>query len=428
MPSWHRLGTEAELTARVPFAVKVERHRIAIFQHDGRLRAISDICNHRGGPLSDGRLHGEFVMCPWHAWEYSVITGKGPEGYDEEQVPVYRLETRDDGVYVELPPVMPRRLLKHKPSHLLEPHPKPADAPPRVLGISTTGMDAVNPRFSTSDCLLEHAVGHLGAQGADTQRDPAPRAHLSPLRRQLLQGVARVHLAMRHHRARPDRRAHAGLRGPGALGRRRAHRHADSLGQRLLALLQDGRAAQLHSEPAHDSQPPAHHEQGGRAHHHRRPGQHPGGRGRDADVLVRARLRVPRVPVHRPLARVGRGGHAEQRAAGARERAAAHGRRGARRPRARHLARARPPSRRDGGADGARRAGRPTRSRRSPKPKRRPRRERPHAHRPRLRGVALRRTHGRGGRGLHRRRRVLGGGRSADRRRMARTARPCFAR
>ncbi len=169
MPSLHRLGTEAELAARAPFALKIERHRIAIFQYDGRLHAISDICNHRGGPLSDGRLHGEFVMCPWHAWEYSVITGKGPEGYDEEQVPVYRLETRDDGVYVELPPVMPRRLLKHKPSHLLEPHPKPADAPPRVLGISTTGMDAVNPRFSTSDCLLDHAVARLGAQGADTR-------------------------------------------------------------------------------------------------------------------------------------------------------------------------------------------------------------------------------------------------------------------
>jgi nitrite reductase/ring-hydroxylating ferredoxin subunit/multimeric flavodoxin WrbA len=169
MATWYRLGTEAELRDRAPFVARVERHRIAIFHHDGRLRAISDICNHRGGPLSEGRIRGEFVMCPWHAWEYSVVTGKGPAGYDEEQVPVYRLENRDDGVYVELPPVIPRNLLKHKPSHLLEPHPKPNGAPPRVLGISTTAMDAENPRFSTSDCLLEHAVTHLGTQGADTQ-------------------------------------------------------------------------------------------------------------------------------------------------------------------------------------------------------------------------------------------------------------------
>jgi nitrite reductase/ring-hydroxylating ferredoxin subunit/multimeric flavodoxin WrbA len=169
MATWHRLGDEADLRERAPLAVKVERHRIAIFHHEGQFRAISDICNHRGGPLSEGRVRGEFVMCPWHAWEYSVVSGKGPAGYDEEQVPVYRLETRPDGVYVQLPPVMPRHLLKHKPSHLLEPHPKEPGQPPRVLGISTTAMDADNPRFSTSDCLLDHAVAHLGRQGADTR-------------------------------------------------------------------------------------------------------------------------------------------------------------------------------------------------------------------------------------------------------------------
>jgi multimeric flavodoxin WrbA len=114
-------------------------------------------------------VRGEFVMCPWHAWEYSVVTGKGPAGYDEEQVPVYRLESRADGLYIQLPPVMPRHLLKHKPSHLLEPHPKEPGQPARVLGISTTAMDAENPRFSTSDCLLEHALAHLGRQGAETK-------------------------------------------------------------------------------------------------------------------------------------------------------------------------------------------------------------------------------------------------------------------
>jgi nitrite reductase/ring-hydroxylating ferredoxin subunit/multimeric flavodoxin WrbA len=170
MDTWHLLGTRDELLARAPFAVKIEHHRVAVFHHEGRFRAISDICNHRGGPLSEGRLHGEFVMCPWHAWEYSVITGKGPAGYDEEQVPVYAVEERADGVYLKLPPEMPRHLLKHKPSHLLEAHPRTPGAPPRVLGISTTAMDDVNPRFSTSDALLDHALVHARAdRGAETQ-------------------------------------------------------------------------------------------------------------------------------------------------------------------------------------------------------------------------------------------------------------------
>src|SRR5213078_4345781 len=73
------------------------------------------------------------------------------------------------GVDVQTPPVMARRLVKHKPSHLLEVHPKPAGAPPRVLVISTTAMDDVNPRFSTSDALLEHALDQAKRRGADTQ-------------------------------------------------------------------------------------------------------------------------------------------------------------------------------------------------------------------------------------------------------------------
>src|SRR5256886_3528468 len=121
MTTWHRLGSKSELLERVPFSVKVDRHSVAVFFHDGRFRAISNVCNHKGGPLCEGRVRGEFVMCPWHAWEYSVITGKGPEGFDEEQVPVFAVEERADGVYVETPPVMPRKLIKHKPSHLLEP-------------------------------------------------------------------------------------------------------------------------------------------------------------------------------------------------------------------------------------------------------------------------------------------------------------------
>src|SRR2546427_4457172 len=138
MTTWHRLGDRTELVTRVPCSFKLDRWSVAVFFYDGKFRAIGNSCNHRGGPLCDGRLRGEFVMCPWHAWEYSVLTGKGPEGYDEEQVPVFAIEERDDGVYVQTPPAMPRKLVKHMPSHLLEEHPKTAGAAPRVLCVSTT--------------------------------------------------------------------------------------------------------------------------------------------------------------------------------------------------------------------------------------------------------------------------------------------------
>lgn len=167
--NWYRVGASADIRSAVPIAVAVGGQQVALFEYNGGLHAISNRCNHKGGPLADGRVRGEFVMCPWHAWEYSVVTGRGPEGYDEEQVPVYAVEERADGVYVRMPPTMPRRLIAHKPSHLLEDHPKPVGAKPRVLGLSTTGMDDLNPRYSTSDALLEAALAHAAAGGADTQ-------------------------------------------------------------------------------------------------------------------------------------------------------------------------------------------------------------------------------------------------------------------
>lgn len=163
MSTWHRLGSRDEVAARAPFAVKLDRHAIAVFSFEGAFRAISNTCNHQGGPLCEGRLRGEFVMCPWHGWEYSVLTGKGPEGYGEDAAAVYAVEERADGVYVQTPPTSPRRVIKHEPHPLLTVAARPHGAPPRVLGISTTAMDDSNPRFSTSDALLGHAMQHATA-------------------------------------------------------------------------------------------------------------------------------------------------------------------------------------------------------------------------------------------------------------------------
>ena len=141
--TWHRIGAASELRGRVPCAIRVERHAIALFHYDGAFRAIGNACNHKGGPLCQGRMRDEYVVCPWHAWEYSVVTGRGPAGYDEEQVPVFDVEERADGVYVATPPREKRRLLEHKPQHLLEEHPKPAGAP-RPLAVRVKMPGAVS--------------------------------------------------------------------------------------------------------------------------------------------------------------------------------------------------------------------------------------------------------------------------------------------
>src|SRR2546425_12624099 len=80
MTTWHRLGTKSELLERVPFSVKVDRYAVAVFFYDGQFRAIGNTCNHKGGPLGDGRLRGGVVMWPRHAWGDSGSYGSGAGG------------------------------------------------------------------------------------------------------------------------------------------------------------------------------------------------------------------------------------------------------------------------------------------------------------------------------------------------------------
>jgi nitrite reductase/ring-hydroxylating ferredoxin subunit len=64
-----------ELTPGQGKLVQVNQKRIALFNVAGRYYALDDICPHRGGPLSEGELEGETVVCPWHGAVFELATG-----------------------------------------------------------------------------------------------------------------------------------------------------------------------------------------------------------------------------------------------------------------------------------------------------------------------------------------------------------------
>jgi nitrite reductase (NADH) small subunit len=55
--------------------VEVNGKILAVFNVDGAFHAIDNTCIHRGGPLGEGDLEGSVVTCPWHGWQYDVVTG-----------------------------------------------------------------------------------------------------------------------------------------------------------------------------------------------------------------------------------------------------------------------------------------------------------------------------------------------------------------
>ena len=48
---------------------------LAVFRVGTTYYAIDNICTHRGGPLAEGMLVGEEVICPWHGAHFNVKTG-----------------------------------------------------------------------------------------------------------------------------------------------------------------------------------------------------------------------------------------------------------------------------------------------------------------------------------------------------------------
>ena len=157
--SWIDVGAVDELRRKPLQQVQAGRARVALIYKDGEFSAISGVCNHVGGPLGEGRLDGDYVVCPWHYWKYHCRTGEGEPGYEADGVPSHRLRIDNGRVLVQEKAATKRTFKPHAP-HPLARKPQRADGPIRVLGISTTMMTPGQPRYSTSEDLLEASLRH----------------------------------------------------------------------------------------------------------------------------------------------------------------------------------------------------------------------------------------------------------------------------
>jgi nitrite reductase/ring-hydroxylating ferredoxin subunit len=101
----HVVCTLSELPPGTQRQVKVAGRGIAIFNVDGKLYGLRDVCPHRGAPLSGGIVVGaisatspgcyefdnsrKLVKCPWHRWEFDLATGQSWLDPEHERVRPY---------------------------------------------------------------------------------------------------------------------------------------------------------------------------------------------------------------------------------------------------------------------------------------------------------------------------------------------------
>lgn len=100
MQDWVEIGRVEQIPRRGARCVKTAGGPIAVFRTmDDRVFAIEDRCPHKGGPLSQGIVHGAQVTCPLHSWVFSLETGEA-QGADEGRVRTIALNVIDGCIFM----------------------------------------------------------------------------------------------------------------------------------------------------------------------------------------------------------------------------------------------------------------------------------------------------------------------------------------
>jgi nitrite reductase/ring-hydroxylating ferredoxin subunit len=70
------VGSVEEIPVGERKIIQIDDLSIGIFHHQDRWLALHNHCSHRGGPVATGELDGDVLICPWHGFEYNLLTGK----------------------------------------------------------------------------------------------------------------------------------------------------------------------------------------------------------------------------------------------------------------------------------------------------------------------------------------------------------------
>ncbi len=94
------------ITEKCATIISLSGERVAVFRYDGKVSAISNVCQHQNGPLGEGRIIDGCVTCPWHGYQYQPESGAAPAPF-KEKVPTFRVKVVEGTVFVHPRPNAP---------------------------------------------------------------------------------------------------------------------------------------------------------------------------------------------------------------------------------------------------------------------------------------------------------------------------------
>jgi 3-phenylpropionate/trans-cinnamate dioxygenase ferredoxin subunit len=100
MSEFIKVASTSDLSSGEKMLVEYQGSPVGLFNIDGEFYAIHDVCTHDGGPLVEGELHGDVIVCPRHGARFDVKTGAVRTLPAYRPVPTYRVKIEGNSVLI----------------------------------------------------------------------------------------------------------------------------------------------------------------------------------------------------------------------------------------------------------------------------------------------------------------------------------------
>ena len=137
----------AEIPENRARIVCVSGERVAIFKYDGKISAVSNVCQHQNGPLGEGKIVYGCITCPWHGYQYQPDTGASPPPF-VEKVPTFNVRVKNGRVFVH-------------------PKPNPAGTKAEPALVAAGILPAVEPGFQPGGKKVDAAMRSENSKAVD---------------------------------------------------------------------------------------------------------------------------------------------------------------------------------------------------------------------------------------------------------------------
>lgn len=99
--TYQLLATVGELKNKGQLTKWIDNHDILLYEYEGEIKAISNVCRHFGGPVGYHKAKDGVFTCLWHNWQYSCKDGSclTHPGLPLRQ---YDIKIIDEKIYINL--------------------------------------------------------------------------------------------------------------------------------------------------------------------------------------------------------------------------------------------------------------------------------------------------------------------------------------